>query len=88
MAGSTRGKGTAEQFDAGVSEQSIRKALDYARRLRARADGDFLDFDANVAVVDEPVTLAKALSELPDMLKPRRTGMYRIPTQPPPKPEE
>jgi hypothetical protein len=88
MTGSTRVKGQGDGFDAGVSEQSIRKALDYARRLRARTDGDLLDFDANAAVSDEPVTLDQALSELPDMLKPRRTGMYRIPTQPPPKPEE
>lgn len=88
MSGSTRGKDTADRFDAGVSEQSIRKALDYARRLRARTDGDLLDFDAEVAVPEEPVTLDRALSELPNMLKPRRTGMYRLPTQPPPKPEE
>ena len=47
MSGSTRGKDTADRFDAGVSEQSIRKALDYARRLRARTDGDLLDFDAD-----------------------------------------
>lgn len=86
MSGSTRGKDT--DFDAGVSEQSIRKALDYARRLRARTDGDLLDFDADAAVPEEPVTLDRALSELSNMLKPRRTGMYRIPTQPPPKPEQ
>ena len=85
----TRGKDTADGFDAGVSEQSIRKALDYARRLRARTDGDLLDFDAEAAAApEEPVTLDRALSELQTMLKPRRTGMYRIPTQAPPKPEE
>ena len=88
MTANTRVKGQGEGFDAGVSEQSIRKAIDYARRLRARSDGDLLDFDANASVTEEPVTLDQALLELPDMLKPRRTGMYRIPTQPPPKPEE
>jgi hypothetical protein len=88
MSGDTRSKGpgAAERFDAGVSEQSIRKALDYARRLRGRGDGDLLDLEGES--VDEPVTLDLALSELPRMLQRRRTGMYRVPTQTPPKPEE
>ncbi len=87
MAGNTRSTGAAKEgFDAGVSEQSIRKALDYARRLRARSDGDLLDNEPEAA--EEPVTLDRALSELPRMLQPRRTGMYRVPSQTPPKPEE
>lgn len=88
MSSNSRSTKSGEGFDAGVSEQSIRKALDYARRLRARSDGDLLDFDAESEPKEEPVTLDRALNELPRMLQPRRTGMYRVPSQPPPKPEE
>ena len=90
MAGNTRSTGAGKDgFDAGVSEQSIRKALDYARRLKAQSAGDLLDYDSETPAVEEPVTLDKALSELPRLLQPRRTGMYRVPSvPPPPKPEE
>lgn len=87
MSRDSGGKGNnGESFDAGVSEQSIRRAIDYAKRLRAHSDGDLIDFEAELG--EEPITLDKALSELPRMLSPRRTGMYRVPSVTPTPPKE
>jgi uncharacterized protein (TIGR02266 family) len=64
-----------EEFDAGVEESLVRRAVERARLLANRTD----DLEALLAAEpEEPATLAAALAELPRLLSGRRnTGLYR-----------
>jgi uncharacterized protein (TIGR02266 family) len=72
------------EFDSGVSEIAIQRALEYARGLRGNLEQELADLLGDRSPADEPVTLEKAMSELQTMLRPRRaSGLYRMPAPAP-----